>query len=388
MKIGMKKESGSRQRTVTVTLLLALIVAVLAAKSVHAQCTRSCGAPPPDGFSLLHTFTGPPDGANSAAGLVEDAAGNFYGTTSQGGSTSGPCPSAGCGIVFKVDQSGNETVLHSFAGQPDGATPLASLVLDAAGNMYGTTSHGGTSNLGTVFKVDSAGTESVLYSFTGEPDGAGPAADLVLDAAGNLLGTTAEGGIADAGTVFKLDSTGKESVLYSFTGGVDGAHPMAGLILDKEGNMYGTTIAGGEVGSCSPTKRDRSTTPVTCGVVFELDTTGTESVLHSFTGEPDGAGPAGDLVRDASGNLYGTTAAGGIICYIIAPPFPGQGPSTEYYCGTVFKLDPTGKETLLHTFSGAPGGAIPYGALILDAAGNLYGTTTQGGGGVARYLRG
>lgn len=380
----MKKELGSRQRTATVTfplaLLLTLIVAVVAAKSIHAQCTRSCGAPPPDGFSLLHNFTGPPDGANSAAGLVEDTAGNFYGTTSQGGITGGACGSVGCGIVFKVDQSGNETVLHSFAGQPDGATPLAGLLLDAAGNMYGTTSLGGTSNLGTVFKLDSAGTETVLYSFTGNPDGADPVADLVLDAAGNLLGTTSLGGTASAGTVFKLDSTGKESVLYSFAGGSDGANPMAGLILDEKGNMYGTTFEGG-AGSCTPTKQDRSTTPVTCGVVFELNTTGTESVLYSFTGDPDGANPAGDLVRDAAGNLYGTTVAGGILCYVIAPPLPGQGPSTEFYCGTVFKLDPTGKETLLHSFSGAPDGAIPYGGLILDAAGNLYGTTTEGGAG-------
>jgi uncharacterized repeat protein (TIGR03803 family) len=381
----MKKESGSRRRTATVTLPLALfftlIFAVVAAKSIHAQCTRSCDGPQPDGFSLLHSFTGPPDGANSAAGLVEDAAGNFYGTTSQGGFTGGACGVVGCGIVFKMDQSGNETVLHSFAGQPDGAIPLAGLILDAAGNLYGTTTQGGTSNLGTVFKLDSAGKETVLYSFTGEPDGAGPVADLVQDAAGNLLGTTSQGGISGAGTVFKLDSTGKESVLYSFTGGADGAQPMSGLILDEKGNMYGTTLAGGVVGSCSPTKRDRSTSPVACGVVFELDTTGTESVLHSFTGEPDGAGPAGDLVRDSSGNLYGTTSAGGTICYIIAPPLPGQGPSTEFYCGTVFKLDPTGNETLLHSFSGTPDGAIPDGGLILDAAGNLYGTTTKGGAG-------
>jgi uncharacterized repeat protein (TIGR03803 family) len=265
---------------------------------------------------------------------------------------------------------------------------LGGMNLDAAGNMYGTTSQGGTSNWGTVFKLDSAGTESVLYSFTGAPDGAGPAGDLVLDAAGDLLGTTSTGGIAGAGTVFRLDPTGKQSVLYSFTGGADGAQPMAGLILDEKGNIYGTTIAGGVVGSCSPTKRDRSTSPVACGVVFELDTTGIESVLHSFTGEPDGAGAAGDLVRDASGNMYGTTSAGGTICYIIAPPLPGQGPSTDFYCGTVFKLDPTGNETLLHSFNGTPDGAIPHGGLILDAAGNVCATTTQGGAGACTISSG
>ena len=382
----MKKGSDSREQTARVTiplaLLLIMMVAVVAAKSIHAQCTRSCGQPPPhDAFSVLHNFTGAPDGANSVARLVEDAAGNFYGTTSQGGITGGACGSVGCGIAFKVDQVGNETVLHSFAGQPDGATPLAGLVLDAAGNMYGTTSLGGMTNLGTVFKLDSTGTETVLYSFTGEPDdGAQPAGDLVLDATGNLLGTTSLGGIAGAGTVFKLDSAGKESALYSFGGEPDGSTPMAGLILDDKGNMYGTTFEGG-AGPCNVPKRDRSTPHATCGVVFELDTTGTETVLHSFTGEPDGANPAGDLVRDATGNLYGTTAAGGIVCIIIAPALPGQGPSTEFNCGTVFKLDPTGKETLLHTFNGAPDGAIPDGALILDVAGNLYGTTSQGGAG-------
>ena len=392
MKMVTNKESDSRQRTAPITLplalLLALIGAVVATKSIHAQCTRSCGGPPPDAFTLLHSFTGPPDGANSAAGLVADAAGNFYGTTSQGGFTGGACGVVGCGIVFKVDQSGNETVLHSFAGQPDGATPLAALVLDSLGNMYGTTSLGGTSNSGTVFKLDSTGTETVLYSFAGEPDGAQPVADLVLDSAGDLLGTTFQGGIANAGTVFKLDSTGKETVLYSFTGGTDGSQPKSGLILDEKGNMYGTTFEGGTLGSCSPTKRERSPTTVTCGVVFELDTTGTESVLYSFTGAPDGAGPADDLVRDASGDLYGTTSAGGMICYTITPPFPGQGPSTEFYCGTVFKLDPTGKETLLYTFSGAPDGAIPYAGLILDAAGNLYGTTTKGGAGACAVTSG
>jgi uncharacterized repeat protein (TIGR03803 family) len=379
----MREESSFRQRTATRVLLLALIVAVVAPKSTHAQCTRSCGGQPPppnDGFSVLHNFTGPPDGAGSTAGLVEDSAGNLYGTTSQGGITGGACGDAGCGIVFKVDQSGNQTVLHSFAGQPDGATPLAGLLLDAAGNMYGTTSLGGTANLGTVFKLDSTGTETVLYSFTGEPDGAGPAADLVFDAAGNLLSTTSAGGLANKGTVFKLDSTGKESALYSFTGGSDGSTPMAGLVLDAEGNMYGTTIAGGAA-SCKLPKRGRSTISPTCGVVFELDKTGIESVLYSFTGEPDGARPAGDLARDAAGNLYGSTIAGGTPCISIAPPFPGQGPVTQYDCGTIFKVHPTGGETLLHTFSGAPDGAIPYGGLILDAAGNLYGTTSQGGEG-------
>ncbi len=379
----MKKTSGPRQRACSVTiplaLILTLLVAVAATRSIRAQCTRSCGGPPPVGFVLLHNFTGPPDGLNSPAGLVEDAAGNLYGTTTQGGGIGGACGNLGCGTVFKVDKDGNETVLHRFDGQPDGASPLAGLFLDAAGNMYGTTSLGGTSNLGTVFKLDSTGKESVLYSFTGEPDGADPVADLVLDATGNIYGTTSLGGSSNLGTVFKLDSASKESVLYSFEGEPDGAHPVAGLIMDATGNLYGTTFEGGAA-VCRRNTHYKYRTPSTCGVVFKLDSSGAETVLYSFTGDPDGANPAGDLVRDSTGNFYGTTLAGGILCYVIAPGFPGP-PSYGSYCGTVFQLDATGKENVLHSFSGTPDGAIPHAGLILDAAGNLYGTTSEGGAG-------
>ena len=378
----MKKPWVPRQRVARFSIpfaaILMLLVAVVVTRSIRAQCTRACGGPPPDGFVLLHNFTGPPDGLNSPAGLVEDAAGNLYGTTTQGGVIGGACGNLGCGTVFKVDKDGNETVLHRFDGQPDGASPSAGLVLDASGNMYGTTSLGGTSNLGTVFKVDSFGKESVLYSFMGEPDGASPVADLVIGAAGNLLSTTSLGGNSNFGTVFKLDSTGKESVLYSFKGEPDGAHPTADLILDATGNMYGTTFEGG-AGPCNLNSHYKYRTPSTCGVVFKLDTAGTESVLYSFTGDPDGANPAAGLVRDSTGNLYGTTAAGAVLCYAIGslPPTP----TTGYYCGTVFKLDTTGKETVLHSFTGTPDGAIPHAGLILDAADNLYGTTLEGGAG-------
>jgi uncharacterized repeat protein (TIGR03803 family) len=233
---------------------------------------------------------------------------------------------------------------------------------------------------------------SVLYTFTGGADGAHPQADLIADAAGNLYGTTFQGGNAGAGVVFKLDGTGNETVLYSFAGGADGANPIAGLVSDSDGNLYGTTNAGG--GSCA------------CGVVFKLDPSGNETVLHTFAGGPDGAFPMGDLVRDAAGNLYGTTNRGGgepCSCGAIFK-LNGLGPlsrlimdaagnlygTTKYGrtqcgyngllfgCGVVFKLDPAGNETVLHAFN-IINGQYPYAGVVQDEAGNLYGTTFLGG---------
>jgi uncharacterized repeat protein (TIGR03803 family) len=289
--------------------------------------------------TVLHSFAGS-DGIDPSGGLVRDKEGNLYGTTSHGGT--------GGGTVFHLDTTNTVTVLHTFTG-PDGAFPLADLVRDKEGNLYGTTSGGGASNFGAVFKLDRTGTETVLHSFTG-PDGAYPAAGLVRDEGGNLYGTTPNGGASDQGTVFKLDTTGTETVLHSFTG-PDGANPnFAGLVRDKEGNLYGTTLYGGDLLNCLG---------LGCGVVFKVDTTGTETVLHSFIG-PDGRGPAAGLVLDKEGNLYGTTFAGGT--------------SNQ---GTVFKLDTKGTETVLHSFTGTDGGD-PEATLVLDKAGNLYGTTDSG----------
>jgi uncharacterized repeat protein (TIGR03803 family) len=366
-------------------VFLFVCVAVLAAfistphDTALAQCTRNCGLPPGSSVTL-YSFTGPPDGMNPQAELIEDTGGNFYGTTSQGGVTAGACASLGCGIVFKLDTSGTETVLHTFTGTPDGANPVAGLVEDASGNLYGTTSNGGVSNFGTVFKLDSTGNETVLYSFMGAPaDGAAPAAGLILGASGDLYGTTSQGGASSDGTVFQLDTTGKETILHSFLGApADGANPMAGLVLDAAGNLYGTTFEGG-AGPCSLNSHYRFDTPSTCGTVFKLNPTGTESVLHNFTGDSDGANPAAALVQDATGNFYGTTAAGAKLCYTISS-LPPTAP-TGIYCGTVFKLDTTGTESVLYSFTGEPDGAIPDASLILDAAGNLYGTTSEGGSG-------
>jgi len=204
----------------------------------------------------------------------------------------------GCGTVFELHRN-IETVLYSFTGPLDGEFPLPGVILDRAGSLYGTTLAGGTGagSNGTIFKVTATGIESVLHSFTGSPDGDRPFSVLVLDRMGNLYGTTMSGGAFGFGSVFKLNNRGKETILYSFTGGQDGATPFAGLLLDPAGNLYGTTYAGGS----SAGK----------GVVFKLDASGTETVLHTFTGGEDGANPYAGLSRDREGNLYGTTYYGG-----------------------------------------------------------------------------
>ena len=188
----------------------------------------------------LHTFTGG-DGYQPYAGLVRDSAGNLYGTTAGGGTY-------GAGVVFQLDATGAETVLYSFTGGADGATPVADVKRDSAGNLYGTTAGGGTYGAGVVFQLDATGAYTVRYTFTGGADGANPYARLVRDSAGNLYGTTVNGGAYGYGVVFKLDTTGAETVLHSFTGGKDGANPYAGLLLDSASNLYGTTYYGGAYG--------------------------------------------------------------------------------------------------------------------------------------------
>jgi uncharacterized repeat protein (TIGR03803 family) len=305
----------------------------------------------PDGdFRTLHIFVGT-DGANPAAGLVTDGSGNLYGTTSQGGVGN---PSAG--TVFKLappasqGEPWTETVVYTFPGGVDGAHPYAGLTRDDAGNLYGTTNGGGASNYGTVFQLSAAGKETVLYSFTGSPDGANSYAGVIRDSTGNLYGTTSGGGAFGYGTVFKLSSTGQETVLHSFNGGTDGAYPTAGLILDSSGNLYGTANEGGAADDE--------------GTIFEITSAGSFSVLHTFTGSVAGANPAAGMIMDSAGNLYGTTAEGG---------------DTDDD-GTVFQLNPaTGSFTVLHTFASGPVGNYPYTGLAFDSAGNLYGATEDGG---------
>jgi uncharacterized repeat protein (TIGR03803 family) len=292
-------------------------------------------------FTVLYSFTGKRDGAAPQASLLLDAGGNLYGTTYAGGADD-------CGVVFKLDPNGNETVVYSFNWQKDAGYPWAKLIQDSAGNLYGATEGGETHLLGAVFKVDTAGRETVLHKFTAR-DGESPFAGLVRDAAGNLYGTTEGGGRHKDGIVFKLDPHGNEKVLYSFAGAPDGDSPYGDLIRDAAGNLYGTTRYGGASNY---------------GTVFKLDpSTGQETVLYSFTGgEQDGRYPNAGLIANGAGGFYGTTV---------------NGADGDY--GVVFKLDAAGNETVLYSFGGGKQGAYPYGGLIRDRAGNLYGTTFQGG---------
>jgi uncharacterized repeat protein (TIGR03803 family) len=295
------------------------------------------------GETVLYSFAGTPDGETPFGGLFRDSTGILYGTTTGGG-----VPGS-YGTVFKLDTDGTETVLYRFKGGADGANPYAGVTRDEAGNLYGTTYSGGAANGGVVFKLDPAGNETVLHSFTGAPDGQDPYAGVILDASGNLYGVTYGGGAAGWGVAFKLDPDGNETLLHTFTGGADGGLPSSGLILDSSDNLYGTAGSGGTTG---------------WGVVFKLDPSGAETVLYTFMGQPDGGEPLACLLRDAAGNLYGTTNTGG---------------ATNH--GAVFELDAAGHETVLHSFTGGEGGAYPYDGLIEDQAGNLYGTALKGGSG-------
>jgi uncharacterized repeat protein (TIGR03803 family) len=298
--------------------------------------------------TILYNFTLGADGAYPWAGVIRDAAGNLYGTTANWGGA------ASAGVVYKLDTTGNETVLYTFTGGADGSEPFAGLALDAAGNVYGTTEYGGTANAGVVFMVDPSGQETVLYSFSGGTDGGRPGAAVILDAAGNIYGTTISGGTANSGVVYKVDSTGNETVLYSFTGGPDGGNPIAGVTLDAAGSLYGTASAGGAGGA---------------GVVYKLDATGGQTVLYSFTGGADGGSPFGGVTLNSAGNIYGTAVVGGTA-----------------NLGVAFSLDASGNEKVLHSFLGGLDGAYPNAGIVQDSAGNLYGTTYIGGyraGGVA-----
>jgi len=308
-------------------------------------------------FKVLYKFQGGVDGAYPYASLIFDAAGNLYGTTNYGGVYD-------YGTVFRLtpnpDGSWSETVIYSFTDtNGDGALPYASLIFDTAGNLYGTTYYGGAYKKGTVFKLapnpDGSWSESVIHSFRAR-HGTNPYAGVIFDTAGNLYGTTWSGGLYHLGTAFKLtpnpDGSWSESVIHNFNG-EGGGHPSAGLVLDAAGNLYGTTYTGG-----------RSK----CGTAFKLTPnphgTWTKTKLQAFKG-PNGCHPYVSLILDAAGNLYGTTVYGGAHGY-----------------GTAFKLTPnpdgSWTRTKLHAFKG-PDGNDPEGELTLDAAGNLYGTTFWGG---------
>lgn len=351
-------------------------------------------------LTTLYSFAGSADGYQPA-GLVRDGAGNLYGTTLYGGGCCVCPPYPGCGTVFKLDASGHHTVLHTFTGRADGETPQGTLVLDPSGNLYGVTFYGGdhqcgyVGGCGTVFKVDTSGHKKALYTFSdwvtvANPDG------LTSDAEGNFYGTTYFGSV-DGGTVFKLDPAHNLTVLHGFSSSGDGANPSSGVIRDQAGNLFGTTSQGGSRGAGTIFEIDSTGKETVlhsfdypteggspggltlsgwdlygtassygvsnAGTVFKLDKSGTFTVLYSFTGGNDGYSPSGHLASDGAGNLYGTTFLRG-----------------AYGFGTVFKMDETtGQITTLYSFQGGADGRYPANGVIRDRAGNLYGTTDYGG---------
>ena len=313
-------------------------------------------------YKVLHIFR-VGGGTDPQGALVLDQAGSLYGTTQMGGAH-------GEGIVFQLTPASNawtETVLHDFdPSSGDGANPVGGLIFDNLGNLYGTTTLGGANGLGTVFELIPASngwTETVLYSFAGGDDGAGPRGPVTFDSTGNLFGTTGGGGAFDDGVVFDLtpNSAGwTESVVYAFQG-VDGLQPEGGLVFDSSGNMYGTTQSGGNEEQSGG------------GVAFELSPVAgdgwTERVLHRFRIHGgDGHAPNSALTFDRNGNLYGTTFFGG-----------------KYAYGTVFRLtfNSNGNwlESGMYSFTGGRDGSNPVGGVILDQSGNLYGATYYGGSG-------
>lgn len=293
------------------------------------------------GLSVLYSFHGGTDGSTPFAGVLRRGTGTLYGTTTGGGASN-------AGTVFKLAPDGIETVLYAFTGGNDGSDPSAALIADKAGNLFGTTVFGGAHHFGAVFKLAPDGTESVLYSFAGQGgDGEEPRYGLIADTSGNLYGTTPTGGTDGFGTFFGIASDGAETVIHYFYGGYDGAYPDCGLIADKAGHFYGTTTAGGTANA---------------GTVFRVTPNGKKSTLYNFAGGSDGAHPYGNLIADTAGNLYGTTSAGG-----------------ELGEGTVYKLTPGGIETVLHSFKYGRDGGVPLSGLVVDSVGNVYGTTTVGG---------
>lgn len=376
-------------------------------------------------FAVLHNFTNGSDGGYPYTGLTIDRAGNLYGTTISGGNVSRCQPfSNGCGVVFRLKPAGSGwvfSVLYSFFGGSDGATPEGRVIISPDGSLYGDAIGGGSTNCpggcGVVFNlrppatvcrsVTCPWTETPIYHFQGNSDAFYPSGDLAFDSAGAIYGTTLQGGTdTGAGTVYKLTPSGgswTESLLFSFgAGNGDYGNPEAGVVLDSADNAYGTAPASG----------------VNQGVVFEVTQSGVESVLHAFQGS-DGAIPIDGVTFDTAGNLWGATVQGGAnnggVVYELTPSGSGwtfaklfdfvesvnagpygklmidaagniygttQGNSSNGDFGTAFKLTHSSNgwtETILHRFTGGTDGSTPYSNLVMDANGNLYGTTYQGG---------
>jgi uncharacterized repeat protein (TIGR03803 family) len=323
--------------------------------------------------TVLHSFTGRPgDGAVPYAALVQGSDGNFFGTTSLGGTSTNPNCIAGCGTVFRIGPSGTYTSLYSFAGAANGTDPTSDgqnpggLVQGSDGNFYGA-SEGGIYDKGTVFRISPSGTYASLYSFGGySGDGVDPNGGLVQGSDGNFYGTTEEGGTDVWGTVFRISPDGSETIVYSFAGYPgDGKLPNARLVQGSDGNFYGTTEFGGTSTNCDSG----------CGTVFRISPSGSETVLYSFAGYPtDGFDAVGGLVQGSDSNFYGVTDQGGTSTNCGSPG-----------CGTVFRISPSGTYTSLYSFHGSTyiggngDGASPQAGLVEGSDGNFYGTTANGG---------
>jgi uncharacterized repeat protein (TIGR03803 family) len=421
---------------------LAILVLLLFLIFVFLFLTLTAQPAQGQAFRVIHNFTDGLDGRNPEAGLTMDRSGNLYGTTAYGGRSGGDCAHYGvegqCGTVFKLSKQGTNwflTRLYAFQGGADGAVPNARVVIGPDGSLYGTTAYGGGSGCdhgcGTVFNLKPPATicrtalcswtETVLYRFQGGTDGWIPSGDLIFDHAGSLYGTTSYGGGQGdcfgyyCGTVYKLSppegcGNGTEAVSYSFRGGQDGAYPLGGVIFDPEGNLYGTTMQGGQF-VCDE--------GFGCGTIFQLTPSGSgwsEAVLYSFTGASDGYYPWGGLMLDQLENLYSTASAGGsnnagtvLMNINVIHTFTNPGPfgppgslaklamdaggnlyGTTYDddgAGSVFKLTPSGGDwtyTLLHDFNGVDG-TLVYSDVLLGRDGKLYGTASEGGGGGCYY---
>jgi uncharacterized repeat protein (TIGR03803 family) len=357
--------------------------------TVPSAHSASPARPASGSSSEIYAFLGEPDGSSPYAGLA-NVGGTLYGTTADGGS-------ANLGTVYSVTPGGSESVLHSFTGGTDGGIPIAGLI-NVNGTLYGTTSAGNGG--GTVFSITTSGKEKVLHDFSGSGDGLTPY-DSLLYFHGALYGTTVGGGSMGYGTVFKIvpsgKNAGKETVIYSFAAGSDGSGPQAALIQYK-GDFYGTTYSGG--GSNGD------------GTVFKVTPSGQETVLHAFTGTPDGRFPVASLLA-YGGKLYGMTEDGGskdlgmvfkmtlqgkltVIhnfrnstnegWYPSGPnlinvngAFYGTVSSTNTGSGGIFGITPSGSESLVHVFNSDGGGPSAPLSGVIDVGGTLYGTTISGG---------
>jgi len=355
-----------------------------------ATCNNDCGlvfklTNGPSGYAevVLHDFEGVPDGLGPVGTLILDNGGAVYGATAGGGTVEQNFP-GGAGTIYKLAPFGSGysvEILHAFKYGRDGARPQAGLIADATGALYGTTLYGGdpgcTERCGTVFKLSPAGSgykEAVIHRFKADGiDGVWPLSNLIIDSRGNLFGSTIYGGDgphsacgSGCGTVYELVPTSHgyvERVIYSFQGGADGKEPLASLALDRRGDLFGAASSGGSNSkACDPL----------CGTVFRLSPSGSTyrfTLLYQFLGGSDGSYPVAGLLIGGGGTLFGTTARGGNGC------FGNQ-------CGTVFELVKSGstyRERLVHVFTGEPDGAEPETSLTTSTRGNLIGTTYGGG---------